>query len=435
MLTPFAKLVLFGLFLAALVALVVIRVTKWLRGRSAAAPAAPRERMQSPRASAAATSLSQQQELPFERPTTSAQPTQLPKADLSPEPLASDVPTAKPLDSSSILVGNRDPRTAVASSLGAASDSAKRSYQAANRSAAQNAAYLSEVPELPDLEPGDIPVNGTGDYRYGEAMTRSMAAMLPESPSKRDVLKKDLVNAGEYTPHAYDNFRAMRALGVFGSILLCLLALVLVPPRLEGLVIAGLIILPLVFWALPTVLMRNKAAERRREIENGMPDMLDLLSMCVSQGMTVPNALGRVATELKPVYPALSQELTITEEHARVGTLEGAMQGLSRRVDIPEVHSFTSLVSQTERMGTSVSESLEVYSDNIREGLRQRADQKANTASFKLLFPTVLFLMPAVFLFLLGPALLDIADFFNSGTAEGVLNANAASNLSDFAEQ
>lgn len=423
MLTPFAKLVLAGLFIVAVLALLVIRAVKWWKGRSASAspqqlpkyeasqlasgmqPNRP-ERSVSPAASIDMPTAAQAAADKLQADKLQADQLKAEAAAMKTD-LEADVPLAKPLDSSSVLVGGR-------------SDSATR---LAGTSAARPA-FLREVPSLPNVDPGDVPVHGTADYRYGEAATKSFAAMLPESEKKRHVLKKELVNAGEYSPHAYDNFRAVRAIGVFGSILLCLVALVLVPQQFEWLAIAGLIVLPLIFWALPTVVMRGKAAERRREIENGMPDMLDLLSMCVSQGMTVPNSLTRVARELKPVYPALSQELTITGEQSRIGSLETAMNGLGDRVDIPEMHSFTSLMSQTERMGTSVTESLEVYSDNIREGLRQRADQSANTAAFKLLFPTVLFLMPAVFLFLLGPALVDISDFFNSG-ASGVLDTNS----------
>ena len=178
-------------------------------------------------------------------------------------------------------------------------------------------------------------------------------------------------------------------------------------------------ILPILGWSLPTMWIRTRAKARLEEMGRGMPDMLDLLNMCVSQGMTVPTALARVSKELDPVYPALAKELKIVTDQARVGTLDQALRGFSNRVDIPEVHSFTSLLIQTERMGTSMSEALTEHSDNMRESFRQRADEKANAATFKLLFPTVLCLMPAVFMFLLGPAMIELNDFFTgSGTGD-----------------
>ncbi|QDU41339.1 Bacterial type II secretion system protein F domain protein [Maioricimonas rarisocia] len=275
---------------------------------------------------------------------------------------------------------------------------------------------------LPKLEPADVPIADTSDYAFGP-VTPVLAQMLPESDERRAQLKTSLVNAGYYTPHAWHNLAAVRYLGLMLPILLFGTLLVMVPPVLEPLMIGGLVTFPILGWALPSLYVRSRAAERLREIERAMPDMLDLLNMCVSQGMTVPNALSRVSRELRPVYPALAKELQIVTEQARLMNLEEALDRFSARVDVPEVHSFTSLITQTERMGTSVSEALIEYSDNMRETMRQRTDEKANAATFKLLFPTVFCLMPAVYLFLLGPAIIELSDFFNSGAQE-VLNAS-----------
>ncbi|MEW4530394.1 type II secretion system F family protein [Maioricimonas sp. JC845] len=277
--------------------------------------------------------------------------------------------------------------------------------------------------ELPKLEPADVPVADTSDYAFG-SLTPMLAQMLPESDERRTQLKASLVNAGYYTPHAWHNLAAVRYLGLMVPILAFGTLLVMVPPVLEPLMIGGLVVFPMLGWALPSLYVRSRAAERLREIERAMPDMLDLLNMCVSQGMTVPNALQRVSRELRPVYPALAKELQIVTEQARLMNLEEALERFSARVDVPEVHSFTSLITQTERMGTSVSEALTEYSDNMRETMRQRTDEKANAATFKLLFPTVFCLMPAVYLFLLGPAIIELSDFFNGGGAREVLNAS-----------
>lgn len=280
---------------------------------------------------------------------------------------------------------------------------------------------------LPKLEPADVPVVDTSDYAFGP-ITPVLAQLLPESEERRRQLKASLVNAGYYTPHAWHNLAAVRYLGLVVPILLFGTLLVMVPPALEPLMIGGLVVFPILGWALPSLYVRSRAADRLHEIERAMPDMLDLLNMCVSQGMTVPKALQRVSRELRPVYPALAKELQIITEQARLMNLEEALKRFSERVDVPEVHSFTSLLTQTERMGTSVSEALTEYSDNMRETMRQRADEKANAATFKLLFPTVFCLMPAVYLFLLGPAIVELSDFFNGGAQE-VLNASEQASL------
>ncbi len=275
---------------------------------------------------------------------------------------------------------------------------------------------------VPRLEPDQIPTADASDYVFGR-LTPVLAALFPESEARRGKVKQELITAGYHQPHAWQNLAALRYLGIMVPLLFIGLLLVLLPRQLEVLAIGLLLFLPAIGWAVPRLVVRNQARERLSEIERGMPDMLDMLNMCVSQGMTIPESLNRVSRELRPVYPALAQELNIVSDQAKIGSLEQALENFSERIDVPDVHSFTTLLIQTQRMGTSVSQALTDYSDNIRESLRQRADEKANTATFKLLFPTVGFLMPAVFLFLLGPAIIQLSDFFNGGGVE-VLNQN-----------
>ncbi len=286
-------------------------------------------------------------------------------------------------------------------------------------------AETTSPPRLTKLDPEDLPFSDTRDYSYG-AITPLLASLLPETEERRTKTKRDLINAGYFTPHAYQNLAASRYLGLVLPIVFFGVLLLVVPAVLEPLMIAGLVVGPMMGWSIPVILVRSQAAKRLREIEAGMPDMLDLLNMCVSQGMTITPSLARVGKELDEVYPALAQELKIVAEQARVSTLEQALTNFSERVDEPQVHSFTALLIQTERLGTSISRALVDYSDNMRESLRQRADQKANSAAFKLLFPTVLCLMPAVFLFLMGPAIVQLSDFFNEGGRELLESGGAA---------
>lgn len=278
------------------------------------------------------------------------------------------------------------------------------------------------APSLPMIEADETPLADGSDYAFGP-ITSLLAALLPESDERRQANKKALRNAGYYEPHAWHNLAAARYLGVIVPIILCLGLLLVAPPELEPWLIGGIVVLPMLGWSLPTLHVRRQAAERLAEIERSMPDLLDMMNMCVSQGMTVPASLQRVGSDIESVSPALSKELKIVTEHARVGSLEQALVAFSKRVDRPEVYSFTSLLIQTERMGTSMSHALAEYSDSMRETLRQQADQKANTASFKLLFPTVLCLMPAVFMILLGPAIIEMSTFFREG-GNSVLNSS-----------
>lgn len=270
---------------------------------------------------------------------------------------------------------------------------------------------------LPTLEAEDTPLVDDNDLAFGP-VTKLLAALLPESEERRAGLKKTLRNAGYYEPHAWHNLAAARYLGLILPIVIGLGLLIIAPPAAEPWIFVGLVLLPALGWSLPTLLVRRQAADRLAEIERSMPDLLDMMNMCVSQGMTVPSSLQRVGMDLESVSPALSQELKIVSDQARIGSLEQALVAFSKRVELPDVYSFTSLLVQTERMGTSMSQALAEYSDGMRETLRQQADQKANTASFKLLFPTVLCLMPAVFMILLGPAIIEMSAFFREGGNE-----------------
>lgn len=272
---------------------------------------------------------------------------------------------------------------------------------------------------LPQVEAADVPVMGTEDYVFGSA-TPALAEMMPESEGRQIQTKKELQAAGYYQPHALQNFSAIRYLAILGTLMLFGLALILAPERFEIPILIGMILVPILVWAVPFLYITSQASDRRSEIEQGIPDMLDMLNMCVSQGMMVPRALKRVSGELGKVYPALAQELRIVIEQTNIGTFSQALSNFSKRIDVPEVHSFASLLIQTDQMGTDVTSALQEYSDNMRESLQQRADEKANKATFKLLFPTVLCLMPAIYIFLLGPAIVELSNFFNSGGSDSL---------------
>lgn len=277
---------------------------------------------------------------------------------------------------------------------------------------------------MPRILPEDIPGVDDSDRTFGSWLNPAFASLIPESEERREEARHDLAAAGFYNPHALENLAASRyafmmlGLLVFGSLVL------LVPSQLEPFMVACCILAPLLGWALPALYVRSKAKQRLHEIERAMPDLLDMLNMCVGQGLTVPDSLQRIGRDFRAVYPALSQELSIVNEQARITTMQTALENLGHRINLPEVHSLTSLLIQTERMGTSISQALTTYSDTMRESQKQQADEKGNRATFRLLFPTVLCLMPAVYLFLLGPAINELQRFFYGGGMDSFNNGS-----------
>ena len=270
----------------------------------------------------------------------------------------------------------------------------------------------SRTDALPAVALDQTNLVGGDDYAFGP-LTPTLAALLPDSERRRAESRVDLQAAGYYKPHAAMNLAAIRYLCIIIPLLFLGVLLVLAPKTLERPILFAMLAVPAAGWALPRLIVRGKAAARKSQIEAGIPDLLDMLNMCVSQGMTLPTAFDRVAKELGETHPDLRTELQIVGEQARLGSLDQALENLRRRIDVPEVHSFTTLLMQTERMGTSISAALAEYSENMREALKQRAEERGNKAAFKLLFPTALCLMPAVFLILLGPAVVELSNFAN----------------------
>ena len=265
---------------------------------------------------------------------------------------------------------------------------------------------------IPMPKPEDLPIAGE-EFVFG-FLTPAIAQLLPETESRRELQRKNLIGAGYHSRASWLNLAAIRFTLSFLAMVIVGFWLIMAPAALEAWLLGLLVMAPLFMWAFPPLLMAFKAAERRIDIERGLPDVLDMMNMGVSQGLTVPQSLKRISREIADAHPALSEELRIVNQQADVGNLSQALRNFGQRIDSPEVNSFTSLLVQSESTGTSISRALTEYSDSIRASLKERADARANAASFKLLFPVALFLMPSVFLFLLGPAIVQMSDFFNN---------------------
>ncbi len=266
--------------------------------------------------------------------------------------------------------------------------------------------------QLQPPQPEDLPI-AEEDFVFG-SVTPALAQLLPETDSRRSIQRQNLTAAGYRSRASWLNLTAVRFVLAFLCLVIMGLLLLVAPAAAEPWLLGAIVAGPLLMWALPPLLVSAKASERKIDIERGLPDVLDMLNMGVSQGLTVPQSIRRISSEIAPVHPALAEELAIVNRQTEVGSLMQALKNFSTRIDSPDVNSFTSLLMQSESTGTSISHALTEYSDSIRSTLKERADSRANAASFKLLFPVSLCLMPSVFLFLLGPAVVELSDFFGN---------------------
>jgi tight adherence protein C len=159
----------------------------------------------------------------------------------------------------------------------------------------------------------------------------------------------------------------------------------------------------------PDLCLKLWIGRRKEQIVRGFPDALDLLVVCVEAGMGIDAAVNRVAEEIRLSSRVISDELRLLNLELRAGkTRADALRNLGARTDVEEVRSFTTLLIQTDRFGTSVAQALRVHSDSMRTRRYQKAEELAAKLPVKMMFPLILFIFPAIFVVIVGPAAIQI---------------------------
>jgi len=153
--------------------------------------------------------------------------------------------------------------------------------------------------------------------------------------------------------------------------------------------------------------------KRTMSIALSLPNAMDLLVMCMEAGLGLDQAMLRVAQVMHKAAPGLSEELELVSREQRAGRPRiEAWQNMAHRVDLDVLRQFTGMLAQTERMGTPISRSLSQFADNLRTKRLLEAEERAAKTSTKLVFPLVLFIFPALFIVILGPAAFIISETF-----------------------
>jgi tight adherence protein C len=175
------------------------------------------------------------------------------------------------------------------------------------------------------------------------------------------------------------------------------------PVALIGAVLLG--------FAGPDLFLANAATKRRQLLQKALPDGLDLLVICAEAGLSLDAALNRVADEMAFSAPELADELTVTSVELNfLPERRMALDNFARRVDLPAIRGVVNTLIQTEKYGTPLSQSLRVLSAEFREQRMMRAEEKAARLPATLTVPMILFILPTLFIVLVGPAMLDVYD-------------------------
>ncbi|MGP7796400.1 type II secretion system F family protein [Sphingomonas sp. CLY1604] len=166
-------------------------------------------------------------------------------------------------------------------------------------------------------------------------------------------------------------------------------------------------------YKAPDIFLKNKITKRSDAIRKGLPDALDLLVICAEAGLTVDAAFHRVAKELGRAYPELGDEFTLTAiELGFLTERRQAFENLATRVDLDAVKGVVTTMIQTEKYGTPLASALRVLSGEFRNERMMRAEEKAARLPAIMTIPLILFILPTLFIVILGPAACSISDAF-----------------------
>lgn len=235
-----------------------------------------------------------------------------------------------------------------------------------------------------------------------------LSRFLPKSPKDMSRLRRRLARAGFTQAKAavYYMLAELALPVVFG-----LTALAVIGARNNGWLLATL--LAVVGYMIPGLYIGRKTSQRKTAIRNGLPDALDLLTICVEAGSALDQAIVKASEELVIVHPALAGELQTVTTETRAGKprLE-AFKNLAQRTDVDDVRTIVSMLTQTDRFGTSIAQALRTHADTLRTKRRQRAEERAAKVGVKLVFPLALCLFPALYVVCFGPVVVRIYHAF-----------------------
>ncbi|MEN3329218.1 MAG: tight adherence protein [Acidobacteriota bacterium] len=234
--------------------------------------------------------------------------------------------------------------------------------------------------------------------------------LLPPSATEAKKLQKQLMHAGFRSPEAPIIYRAIQLLSMAGfPFMVGFLCAVMAWPLNKAVVY---IILAFVAgFFLPRYFLGRVINNRQRDLRWGLADALDLMVVSVEAGLGLNAAMMKVSSELKDVHHAISTEFELANLEIRVGRdRDEALRNLAERTGIDDLRSLVAMLIQTDKFGTSIAKGLRVFSDSLRTKRRQRAEQEAQKAAVKLLFPLACFLFPTLFIAILGPAALNLID-------------------------
>lgn len=243
-----------------------------------------------------------------------------------------------------------------------------------------------------------------------QRLASPVSRLLPPSAAEAKKLEQQLMQAGFRSPGASVTYRAIQVCTLAGLPALVALACALMARPLQSAVLYILFAFVIGFF-LPRYALRRMIRSRQQLVRWGLADALDLMVISIEAGLGLNAAMVKVSTELKEVHPDISDEFELANLEIRVGRdRDEALRNLADRTGVDDLRSLVAMLIQTDKFGTSIAKAIRAFSDSLRTKRRQRAEQAAQKAAVKLLFPLACFLFPTLFIAILGPAALQLMD-------------------------
>lgn len=243
-----------------------------------------------------------------------------------------------------------------------------------------------------------------------QRLATPITKLLPPSATEAKKLQKQLMHAGFRSKDAPIIYRAIQLATMAGFPLLVAGACAVMARPLRS-AIVYIMLAFVIGFALPRFALKRITNNRQRDLRWGLADALDLMVISVEAGLGLNAAMVRVSTELKDVHHAIATEFELANLEIRVGReRDEALRNLAERTGVDDLRSLVAMLIQTDKFGTSIAKGLRVFSDSLRTKRRQRAEQAAQKAAVKLLFPLACFLFPTLFIAILGPAAINLID-------------------------
>ncbi len=261
---------------------------------------------------------------------------------------------------------------------------------------------------------------GRMNLRYDSgklSLSKFDAYLTPQNDDELTAARLKMLQAGYHSRGAVGNYNFLRMVLGITFLGLGLLYSLVAGGDVSALQVSLYVILPgAAGYYLPTYWVERKRQTRQVELEDGFPDALDLMLVCVEAGQSMDQSIVRVAAEIKHSNKALSEEFQVVANELRAGKERvSVLRDLGERCGVTDISSFVTVLVQSASFGTSIADALRIYAFEMRDKRIMRAEEKANKLPTKMTLGTMLFTVPPLLIILIGPSVYDIYVNLGSG--------------------